>query len=230
MEYEFNDCNQVSQMVQTIDGNRRLIAITYDDGQVTSYRKAGVSDEGQETFFVRKREDTEPFLVLSEISPWQGVFMKLFRRIAILFLTIVASVSLGGCFFGIYVAMNAKEYSYEFEQPMDNVESVELRSYDYDTRSTSVLMVLEIEEAKKMLTELGALVCNKPFGDYNMHSYGDVVVYIVYSNGEGEVIGARSAASVDADGKWHPKRYSFKDEEVWRSIVRKYTDADLVPE
>ncbi len=45
MEYEFNDRNQVSQMVQTIDGNRRPIEITYDDdGRVTSYRKAEVTE------------------------------------------------------------------------------------------------------------------------------------------------------------------------------------------
>ena len=42
MEYAFDDRNQVSQMVQTIDGNRRPIEITYDDdGQVTSCERQG---------------------------------------------------------------------------------------------------------------------------------------------------------------------------------------------
>ena len=45
LEYAFDDRDQVSQVEQIIDGNRRTIEITYDDdGRVTSHRNAEATE------------------------------------------------------------------------------------------------------------------------------------------------------------------------------------------
>lgn len=125
-----------------------------------------------------------------------------------------------------------REYRHEFDQPFDNVVKVEIMRYhdaikEEDTYITPITEI-DLETAKEMLAEIGELPSYKSLGDPSK-SYGSIIIYITYANGEAEVIGHTSAASITVDGEWWPEVQYFKYVH-WYTMLLKYVDPELIPE
>lgn len=121
-----------------------------------------------------------------------------------------------------------KEYSYSFEQDIENVVSVELMEYDYDTRSTTPIITLDEETATALLNDIPTIPCYRHFGDHGT-GYGVVILYITYENDESEVIGVENCARVDESGEWVIQREYF-DFYDWYDLIYKYVDKETVPQ
>lgn len=146
--------------------------------------------------------------------------VKQLKIIWICFSVIAILITITGCDF--------ITYQYPFEQSVENVEKVELCRYDYETDTASPLVTLDEDTGDALLTDIGTLDCHKPFGDHAT-DYGEIVLFITYTNGEAEVVGWLNSATIDLEGEWWPKAYYF-DSAEWCAVVLKYVDAELVPE
>ena len=142
------------------------------------------------------------------------------KYVCLLVFVLLIAVAFTGC--------NFIDYTYSLDQSMDNIQKVELCSYDYESNSTSLIIELDMETGKALLTEITALTCRKYFGDHTS-DYGPVVLYITYTNGEAEVIGMCNSASVDLTGEWWISIYYFDDIQ-WCNTVLKYVDPEMVPQ
>ncbi len=138
------------------------------------------------------------------------VFLSIFILIAVLFT---------GC---------NKEYSYSFEQDIENIVSVEIMEYDYDTRSTTPIITLDEETATALLSDFSN-INYKRLSPPSGGNYGEIILYITYQNGEAEVIGYMDHAYVDDNGEWWPKGHiiDFYD---WYDLIYKYVDKETVPQ
>lgn len=142
------------------------------------------------------------------------------RKIISIFLVIAALlIALPGC--------QQKAYSYPFTQDLENVVSVEIRKYDYDTKTTEPYLSLDEDTAKSLLQDISAIDSYKQVGDFPRHEFSEVVVYISYANGDAEVIGNRNTGRVDSAGNWWIRPYYFKDPD-WNEMMSKYIGADLI--
>ena len=121
-----------------------------------------------------------------------------------------------------------RTYTYSTAQSLDNVDKVEICEYDYGSKSTSTIVVLDQVDAEALVNEINALECKRHFGDHTT-SYGTVVIYISYKDGNAEVIGDRNVAQVDADGDWSIGNEYF-DTEQFLALITKYVDAELLPD
>ena len=119
-------------------------------------------------------------------------------------------------------------YEYSFAQSKDNVEKVEICAYDYDTQTTTPLVVLNEGDTNELLQEIDAMECKRHFGDHTQ-DYGEIVVYISYKNQTAEVIGLCNVAQVDKNGKWHIGIEYFDASQLC-SLIMKYVNADLLPD
>ena len=121
-----------------------------------------------------------------------------------------------------------RTYAYSFAQSLDNVDKVEICEYDYDSKSTSTIVALNHADAKALLNEINAMKCKRHFGDHTTN-YGEVVIYITYTDGNAEVIGDRNVAQVDTNGNWHIGIEYF-DTDQFLTLITKYVDSDLLPD
>ena len=119
-------------------------------------------------------------------------------------------------------------YPYSLAQDLDNIAQVEIREYDWETRTTTPLCVLNEETAVSLLTEICGLPCKKHFGDHTT-DYGDVVVYISYLDGTAEVLGQCNVAQVNKEGVWSIGIKYFDRKEFY-TVLMKYVDADILPD
>lgn len=146
--------------------------------------------------------------------------MQVTQKIKCCVLAAAMIVFISGC--------NFIKYSYTYEQSLDNATKVEICRYDYDTKSVKVIDELDLDVASALLSDIASLDCYRPFGDH-ARSYGEIVIYITYANGEAEVIGMVNSATVDLNGEWHMKAYYY-DYAQWCAVIIKYVDRQLVPE
>lgn len=134
--------------------------------------------------------------------------------------------------FALFTGCSLVKYQYSFDQPYSNVIKMEVCQYHYATKREDTYITpvaeLDLEKAEELLRDISELACYKHFGDSSMN-YGDIVLYITYSNGEAEVLGMVNSASVDTNGKWWMKVYYF-DSTQWCAVLTKYVDPELVPE
>ena len=142
--------------------------------------------------------------------------MKFISRMAMCLLCLSLILSLCGC--------RLIEYDYSLKQDPVNITKVEFHRYQHDEMhpKTFPIMELELDTGLKMLEEIAALPAYKHFGDSTLN-YGNIIIYVTYSNNTGEIIGHFNTATIDATGKWMRTGYYFKKEQ-WDSIVGKYID------
>jgi len=123
-------------------------------------------------------------------------------------------------------------FHYEFCQPFDNVVKVEVCQYHHADKPgeqyVTPIADLDLNTAEPMLNEFTAITCRRHFGDAT-RDYGEIVLYISYTNGEAEVLGIWNSARVDADGGWHIRGEYF-DEDQWYGVLEKYIDSELMAE
>ena len=126
-----------------------------------------------------------------------------------------------------------RTYQYPFDQTFNNVVKVEVFRYNYAAdpadNTTTFVTELDLEEAEELLRDISALPSYKHYGDFPMGSYGEIILYITYTNGEAEAIGTVNCASVHLDGEWWIKGYYF-DVKQWSAVLTEYVDIELVPE
>jgi hypothetical protein len=150
--------------------------------------------------------------------------MRAVIKAGICFLSLLLCIFCTGC--------SLVDYTYAYDQPYENIVKVEVCQYHYATNPKDAyvtpVMELDLDDAKALLADISALDCHKPFGDHS-RTYGAIVLYIHYANGEAEVQGMVNSASVDMDGEWTIKAYYF-DSTQWCSALVTYIDLETVPE
>lgn len=127
----------------------------------------------------------------------------------------------------LFVGCN-RTYDYSFMQSLDCVTKVEICSYDYSSNAITSLVVLDTSKAKALLAEIDLLECKKHFGDHTM-DYGEVIIYISYSDDTAEVIGLWNVARVNKDGQWSIGSEYF-DAGQMCSLILAYADKELLPD
>lgn len=145
--------------------------------------------------------------------------MKEKMRAFAFFISVLVIINVTGC---------QRTYNYSFAQSIENVQKVEICEYDYYSHSTTLIAVLDTEDADSLLSEIDALTCKRHFGDHTS-TYGEVVVYITYTDGTAEVIGLRNVAQVDKGGEWHIGIEYF-DATQMCALIMKYVDEALLPD
>lgn len=145
--------------------------------------------------------------------------MRYRRSILVVLLILLLPIVITGC---------RQTYDYSFAQSIDHVEKVEICQYEYKTHTSTSLITLNNNQARALLTDIDALKCKKHFGDHTQ-DYGEVVIYITYTDGTAEVIGLWNVALVDEEGLWHIGIEYFDAKELY-AIMVKYTDEDLLPD
>lgn len=138
--------------------------------------------------------------------------MKTRQLICICFILLGLTSALVGC--------KLISFPHRFDQELQNVEEVQLLQYHYHTRNTTPIAILDNDVSRDLLTEITQLPCYRYFNDPST-DYGNTIIQITYSNGEGEIIGNRNSASISKDGKWNKKSYYF-DSAQWDSVISKY--------
>ena len=136
-------------------------------------------------------------------------------------LGIVLLCMLTGCY--------SEPFTYEFRQPRSNVEKVEICAYDHKESTKEVLVQLDEETADALFADLQALPCVEGFTIDAPNSYGPVVIFITYLDGEEEMIGIYNIGWRDADGKLHTSNMNFHIPDM-RALIPKYVDAELIAE
>ena len=142
------------------------------------------------------------------------------KKNACLFLFLTLLFLICGCVY--------RDYTYEFDQPIENIEKVEIMTYDENTNTTSLLKELEKEEYTSLLHSITKLSCGKYFGDGMRFSVGKSIIYITYVNGSAEVIGYDNNVHINSSGEWEIDMYYFNDNEFY-DLLSDYIDRDLLP-
>ena len=115
---------------------------------------------------------------------------------------------------------------------MENIKSIEIRRLDYyfKKNESSVIVTLDENESKKLIDDISIAKCSLIRAPSAMEqSCGYIVVYIIYENGEVEVIGSMNSAKIDKNGEWDMQHQAIEHQE-FKEIIFKYVDKDLVPE
>ena len=148
----------------------------------------------------------------------KGDTMKFNKIILILIIAIILSFT--GCFFN-------DEHKYTFAQSSDNIVSVEIRKLEYGQsyttpEKTRIIKTLNEDEATTLLRDISEAEFGEAWGDGIGASYGDIVVYITYSDGICEVIGYSNCAIIEKKREWSFTGEYFKDSIVFTEIMYEY--------
>ena len=147
----------------------------------------------------------------------------------------IQALALAGvlCILVLLYGCDRKVVQYSYNQTYPNVVKIEVFRYNYGSKSdedaTTLITMLDLEKGKALLKDIAELPCYKHWGDFPLGSYGDIILYITYANGEAEVVGNVNSASVNTNGEWYIKGYYF-DNKPWSEVLTKYIDKELVPE
>ena len=149
------------------------------------------------------------------------------RMLTVIYLVSILTQLCGCMWFQI-----GREYQYAFDQPFSNVVKVEVMKYHYATKKEDTyatpIIDLDLRTAESLLAEILELPCYRHIMDPPT-SFGDIILYIEYTNGEAEVLGYPQSVSVRENGQTVWKPYEFNSTQ-WSATLLKYVDADLVPE
>lgn len=123
-------------------------------------------------------------------------------------------------------------FSYTFRQERNNVEKVEICSYQhvYNRREGGTripLVSLSNEEIDKLWSDIPTLECKEFFPLDPILDYGDILIAITYCNGEVELIGVTNIGWISPDGDLTTSTYCFGIEEIC-AIISQYADAKLL--
>ncbi len=129
----------------------------------------------------------------------------------------------------VFAGCYSEPFTYEFRQPRSNVEKVEICAYDHKEGTKEVLVQLDEETADALFADLQALPCVEGFTIDAPNSYGAVVIFITYLDGEEEMIGVYNIGWRDADGKLHTSNMNFDIPDM-RALIAKYVDAEILAE
>ena len=129
-------------------------------------------------------------------------------------------------------SINSEPFSYTFRQERNNVENVEICSYQhvYNRReggTRTPLVSLSNEEIDKLWSDMPTLECKEFFPLDPILDYGDIVIAITYSNEEVELIGIHNIGWISPDGELTTSLFYFEIKEIC-AIISQYADAKLL--
>ena len=140
------------------------------------------------------------------------------------------------CILLLFSGCHQKIVQYSYDQEYQNIVKIEVFRYHYYSDNSkksedymSFITALDLEDGLALLEDIARLPCSKHWGDFPSESYGYIVLYISYANGEGEIVGSMNSDSVNTNGKRSLKGYYF-DKKQWSEVITKYIDKELVPE
>ena len=139
--------------------------------------------------------------------------MKTTNSLRILSQFFMIAVLLSGC--------SNDTFTYCFRQDSNNVEKIEICSYDHNSGTRTPIIKLEKGAENALMEELSALECHQFFPLDPILSYGDKVIYITYYDGEVEMIGEYNIGWITPSGKLNTTNYYFDLQEI-RDLIEKY--------
>lgn len=118
-------------------------------------------------------------------------------------------------------------YDYALIQPRDNIVSVEICDFS-DEKTKDVLFVFDETNRDTFLDEVFALpYLHQPVFDYPQ-VYGDVVIFITYTDGTVQVIGAICLGRIEPDGRRVYHLASYPEANAYFTLLEKYVDPELL--
>ena len=149
--------------------------------------------------------------------------MKTVKLTSVLLLIVLFALALTGCGYD-------KPYYHQFRQPRENVEKVEICTFDeYKIEIIEPIAKLSDTEIDSFLNDISLLEGYK-FAMFDpILSYGDLAIVISYTNGEKEIIGLTNIGFLSPDGELTTSSYSYHFEDII-DIMVKYVDKNLLDE
>lgn len=157
---------------------------------------------------------------LAELPAWERLIEKRTGFIIVI-VSVFLSVLLMGC--------NAESFTYEFRQDGENIERVEISTYDHNTKKLTTITSLSKDEIAILLEDIKVLECYEFLPLDPILSYGDVVICITYYNGEREVLGITNIGSISPEGNWTTTRKYFNIEDIC-DVIGKFADTEVLSE
>lgn len=115
-----------------------------------------------------------------------------------------------------------------FRQEHENIDRIEICSYNWKTDTKTVVATLTEAEANHMALDLAALNCKQYYPGDHSRTYGSFIVCIIYSDCEQEWIGPYNIGFVTSDGvKGLTNYYPASEAELWNLVV-KHTDENAL--
>ena len=148
--------------------------------------------------------------------------MKRARIIRVCFLTILMMVLMSSC--------TLPAGNYETQQSADNIAKVEICRIENDIRDPKLTSIVTMDEetGKQLVADIAALMSHEYFL-YAESSFGGVVVYITYQNGEAEVIGWCQTAKVGLNKEWFATSHCFDHDAFFLALFR-YVEPEVAEE
>lgn len=138
--------------------------------------------------------------------------MKLFKYISVILLSVLCCCSCG-------LVKEANTYTDRLDE-IQKITIVELLEYDSDTYTYSEKQLREVLDVNVFMDEMLALKCDSNWGDPQQLQIGDVVIKLVYDNGDFDLINWR--AQIKRRSGTNRYGYMIFDEKEFDLLLSKY--------
>ena len=149
--------------------------------------------------------------------------MKFVKRIVVFFVFLALLCTLVGC----GLSFDKPPFSYTFRQDRSNITKIEICAYEHeyakDGGPMTPLAEIAEEDVDSFLDDIQALDCREFIMYDSIVSYGDLIVRILYSNGEAEIIGMYNIGWMSADNVLELTRYWFHYDDI-SEVIARYVD------
>lgn len=120
-----------------------------------------------------------------------------------------------------------KPTAHTFRQERKNVEKVEICTYNHNEGIREPLAELSEREVDELWTDILSLEMYQFVAMDTLLSYGDVVIFISYLDGEAEIIGITNIGWVTTGGTLVTTNHWFDIEDIC-AVIAKYVDAETL--
>lgn len=124
-------------------------------------------------------------------------------------------------------ASQSKTAVFTFRQERSDIEKIEICKYDHYTGTREPLVELSQNDIDTLCADVSSLEIQQFLALDPILSYGDVVIFISYFDGESEMIGITNIGWLSADGKLHTTNSRFAIKEIC-AVIAKYVDAEAL--
>lgn len=137
------------------------------------------------------------------------------------------------CIFWVFSSLSGCDLTppvqYPFRQERENIQKVEICTYNDETRMRETLIELSESDVDSLLNDISALECYDHFSAPPILRYGDVIILITYQSGEAEMIGILRVSWFSAEGKEIRTGYFFNIKDIC-AVIAKYVDPQVLKE
>ena len=147
--------------------------------------------------------------------------MKCKKMIALLLLITSVLMLVAGC--------QERKVDYSLRQGQDNIEKVEICTYDDLTKTRTPIKELAESEYQQLITEFLEMSCVQYSPGDHPRDYGSILFCIYYNDREIEVIGQTNIGWISTDGTWHLTKNTFDWAEM-KALIQRYVPEEYQPE